>query len=366
MTDRDALLAGIVADPADDLPRLVFADYLDDHGDADRAEFIRVQCEMAAGPAADRRGLLTARERELRDRHRKLWRVPGLAGSQRFVRGFVESVETTADSLIAAGPDAFRGVPVRTVRLVNADRRVDEAGKLPVWRTVESLVLNNNTFGSGDRLRRFFAPGHFPRLTSLHLRHNLLWPDGVQALAALDVTPRLTVLDVSANPVTDDGAACLATHPGFRNLRELSVRSDELHFADCVHAVGAAAVAGSRTLTRLTALNFAGQYLGDAGLISLAASPNSASLADLNLSYNDIGALGAGSVEELVNSRHFPRLERLNLAGNRFAAPAVAALLRWPRLATLARLDLRDCGIGDAGRDLVRASPFAGKILADD
>jgi uncharacterized protein (TIGR02996 family) len=33
MTDRDALIAAIAADPADDLPRLVFADWLEEHGD---------------------------------------------------------------------------------------------------------------------------------------------------------------------------------------------------------------------------------------------------------------------------------------------------------------------------------------------
>jgi uncharacterized protein (TIGR02996 family) len=43
----EPFLAAIRAAPADDLPRLVFADWLDEHGDPDRAEFIRVQCELA-------------------------------------------------------------------------------------------------------------------------------------------------------------------------------------------------------------------------------------------------------------------------------------------------------------------------------
>src|SRR5262249_7808777 len=45
--DEDALLRGIRAAPEDDLPRLVYADWLDDHGDASRAELIRVQCRLA-------------------------------------------------------------------------------------------------------------------------------------------------------------------------------------------------------------------------------------------------------------------------------------------------------------------------------
>lgn len=35
--------------PEDDAPRLVLADWLEDHGDADRAAFIRIQCRLAPG-----------------------------------------------------------------------------------------------------------------------------------------------------------------------------------------------------------------------------------------------------------------------------------------------------------------------------
>src|SRR3982750_4314118 len=42
MTDHDPLLAAIIADPDEDTPRLVFADWLDEHGEPERAEFIRV------------------------------------------------------------------------------------------------------------------------------------------------------------------------------------------------------------------------------------------------------------------------------------------------------------------------------------
>jgi uncharacterized protein (TIGR02996 family) len=52
VTDRDALLAAVRAAPADDAPRLVFADWLDEHGEADLAAFVRVQCELASLPPA--------------------------------------------------------------------------------------------------------------------------------------------------------------------------------------------------------------------------------------------------------------------------------------------------------------------------
>ena len=47
----DAFVAAIAETPEDDTPRLVFADWLDEKGRQPRAEFIRVQCELARLPA---------------------------------------------------------------------------------------------------------------------------------------------------------------------------------------------------------------------------------------------------------------------------------------------------------------------------
>lgn len=43
--DERALLMAIHAAPADDLPRLMYADWLDDLGQTQRASFIRIQCD---------------------------------------------------------------------------------------------------------------------------------------------------------------------------------------------------------------------------------------------------------------------------------------------------------------------------------
>lgn len=49
-TAGDALLWDVLLTPADDAPRLILADWLDEHGSEARAEFIRVQCELAREP----------------------------------------------------------------------------------------------------------------------------------------------------------------------------------------------------------------------------------------------------------------------------------------------------------------------------
>ena len=47
MTHDDAFLQAIIDVPEDDLPRLVYADWLEEHGQAERAELIRVQVQLA-------------------------------------------------------------------------------------------------------------------------------------------------------------------------------------------------------------------------------------------------------------------------------------------------------------------------------
>jgi uncharacterized protein (TIGR02996 family) len=64
------------AGPHDDAPRLVLADWLDDHGEHDRAEFVRLQLRLAPGPqpleAGERKGL-ERRCRQLLDRRGGCW-----------------------------------------------------------------------------------------------------------------------------------------------------------------------------------------------------------------------------------------------------------------------------------------------------
>jgi uncharacterized protein (TIGR02996 family) len=46
-TDGDSLLRSVLERPADDAPRLVLADWYDEHGRPERGEFTRVGCELA-------------------------------------------------------------------------------------------------------------------------------------------------------------------------------------------------------------------------------------------------------------------------------------------------------------------------------
>src|SRR5262249_40357229 len=74
---------------------LIYADWLDDNGQPERAEFIRVQCLLARMDEDDaRRPQLEARERELLDGHQDEWlgSLRPLLSSWTVRRGFLDAV----------------------------------------------------------------------------------------------------------------------------------------------------------------------------------------------------------------------------------------------------------------------------------
>src|SRR5262245_28593681 len=119
MTDRQALLRAIIASPADDLPRLVYADWLDDTAEpanVARAEFIRLQCQLESGVLSEEQAAVWPRVKELLRQHDRAWRaelpvLPGVA-FRRFGRGFVDEVrfkswhrfQEHASAVFAAAP----------------------------------------------------------------------------------------------------------------------------------------------------------------------------------------------------------------------------------------------------------------------
>jgi uncharacterized protein (TIGR02996 family) len=107
MSDEPALLAAIRAHPDEDTPRLMYADWLDEHGQPDRAEFIRLQCAVAVHEAPTLRAL------ELQERNREQWLagVPQFAGERwGFWRGFPEELRVPGD-LFLERYEEFARVP---------------------------------------------------------------------------------------------------------------------------------------------------------------------------------------------------------------------------------------------------------------
>lgn len=139
--ERAAFTRAILAEPAEDTHRLVYADWLQENGDEPRAEFIRAQLELARNPCGDLPRTqqhapsptngpcagcvrVSAKRRELHDafdldRQLKWFALPrGLMippGGVR--RGFVTEVACTAADWLAHADTLLAQHPIERVRL---------------------------------------------------------------------------------------------------------------------------------------------------------------------------------------------------------------------------------------------------------
>jgi uncharacterized protein (TIGR02996 family) len=109
MSTSDAFLRAMIEDPEDDATRLVYADWLDEHGEPERAEFIRLSCRSGS-PADEAKAL------RLLAPHFEEW-AGGLTYG-RFHRGFVEELYWWHPwGLVERIEEAFAGHPIRDVEV---------------------------------------------------------------------------------------------------------------------------------------------------------------------------------------------------------------------------------------------------------
>ena len=136
-----SFLDDIVANIDDDTPRLVYADWLMENEQDDRAEFIRVQIERSRLPSWDAAQVrLRLREQELLKQHGESWlaELPAIEGVrwEGFRRGIVaevsfasfESMRSNARACRAAAP--IEAVTVRWPRRAEAGQPVTPIAEL--------------------------------------------------------------------------------------------------------------------------------------------------------------------------------------------------------------------------------------------
>ena len=185
MTTDAGFMEAIIADPADDTPRLIYADWLDEHGQEERAEFIRVQCEIARLENCHVQALLPSaqtlatildatleyklielreRESELFNAHRSEWIVRIQFVTSAMHRGFVGKIGCSW-KVFAANADAILAEhPVTMVKLTT----------MPVihWTNTNHVRLEG-THGYFDTLNNLF-PGESRGIDEAMVRQALL------------------------------------------------------------------------------------------------------------------------------------------------------------------------------------------------
>lgn len=368
-TDDEPFLRRIRAFPDDDGPRLIYADWLDERGDPDRAAFIRVQIALAGLPADHRRRPeLVLAERALLDRHGNAWSAPfaGLATGLEFRRGFVDEARVPARLFVRQAARLFAAGPVRHLHLLDLGGSLPAAFASPYLGRVAALTVYAQHAGAG--LGRAVAGSpHLGGLRELFLGRNRLRDAGAAALAASPNLPNLESLDLSENDLSGEGAGAVAAGhwPVLRHLelghnplgpggagavagsgRLSGLR--RLGLADTGLGGGAGGASGLGELLRVPALDLGGNGLGPADLKAIFAGPagGPVRLRDLDLSHNDLGEAGVGVMAE---SPTLAGLRSLRLAGCNVTDGAAAVLAASPHLGRLAELDLGNNPVGDVG-----------------
>jgi len=296
MSDRAALYAAVCANPDDDTPRLVFADWLDENGEAKRAAFIRAQVELHRTAGADTPaaaayetfeaespagydildwsavdaevGAIAAAVAATRKarfaptkRGENLPRVKGVT-FEAVARGFFTGVVVKdADAFLANADAIFRAAPVTAA----------EFGAL-----------------TAGQARELAARGHLARLRSLTFHG------------------ALRLLHLGSSRLTARGLAALGECPAVRGLWFLSLRGCEVSDA------GLAALAKCADFRHLTALELRSNRLTAAGMRTLAAWPAAANLRWLDVCDNLILEPGGRALAE---SPYLTKLERLDANG---------------------------------------------------
>ncbi len=362
-----AFVKAIVARPADDGPRLVFADFLDespDPADQARAELIRLQCALSRLPGEHpRRAELADRVGELLLAHRAAWSeaLGGLTNGVEFRRGMLESVSLDAGTFVDRGDELFRKAPIRRVRLTDAVRHLARVAESPVLGQVRELDLSGNDLGNGGVQVLLHSP-YLARLEALDLSFNSLGDLGIRHLAHATGLPRLRSLALTDNTaVGADGIASLAESPHLAGLRTLDVSGIDLH------EVGVQAIASSRFLTRLHTFRIRSCGLADHGVAELARSSlfgrMTARSSSLDLRENLIGDEG---IAALAGSPHLARLSSLDLSKNLIADRGLWLLANSPNLPKLRRLAIRSNYLKDDGAAALAASPLMARLKAID
>ena len=250
MSDEPALLTAIAANPDEDTPRLMYADWLDEHAQAVRAEFIRVQIAISQKEHLPRAALnrhvdLFKRNQELIDRHRAellgpLAMLPRAARIE-FRRGFLARIELHVEPFLGhagllAGLQPQPGVRVTAVAASLAEftrcPHLDVVTELAAYSPTPELAVPDeiDILDAAERLTRLAvldvegcALGDWfcelldnfalPALVELDLSQNAITDIGVQSFLRTHHPQKLKRLVLGGNPIGDDGAIDLARWP---------------------------------------------------------------------------------------------------------------------------------------------------------
>lgn len=241
------LLAAVRAEPDHDAPRMVYADWLDEHGAA-RGQFIQLQCQLrhviwlAAGRTTQvaRWGVegytrtpaipdnlsnqvqLQQREVALYKKHHKAWMAPLRAYVRKWSwrRGFIDTIDSGPRFLPGAA-EVFAAHPLEELTLEGmSPEELDALAEVPL-PGLRCLRLPCQRM-THHQLRCVLSPT-VANLHGLDLSENPFGTEGALALAERSPSTQLRWLRVRGCQIGDEGLLALGTSPALQGLESLDI-----------------------------------------------------------------------------------------------------------------------------------------------
>ncbi|MDW8244817.1 MAG: TIGR02996 domain-containing protein [Thermogemmata sp.] len=368
----------IRAYPDDDLPRLVYADWLDERGDP-RGEFIRLQIARArlekligssVGGGCLPEGLrrlhpayyqayvrLRQRENLLLVRHRAEWLTPfrGLISGEEFRRGFVESVKIAARTFLEHAARLFALTPLRHVQILDLDAWADALAVCPFLDRLEALTIHAQHSGPALAIALARSP-YLSGLRRLRLSRNRLGDEGLAQLVRRP-WPSLEELDLTHNDLSPAAARLLHHHwRHLPRLHTLQLRDNNLGLS------GAAQLVDGPLARQIIRLGLAGNQIGQT--CDLSALGNLLTISEVDLSDNGLSPSAVPAlltVPTVVQGNSLAtgaQVRWLDLSRNELGDAGAQILARASCLSELQVLHLAWCNIGDVGARALATARF--------
>jgi uncharacterized protein (TIGR02996 family) len=264
----EGLLAAIRDFPHDELPRLAYADWLEENGDEARAEFIRVSVERDRHPMNHPAWqAANARHHALLVEHGPAWSA-GLVGATAYSwrGGLIDEVRVAPSDFARHAAGLLERAPVAGLVVQVEDWRevktVAQCKDLLRFRRLTLAGLRMGTTGA----RILAESSYIANLKELSLAGQSLGQPGTLALIGSGHLKNLEVLDLSGCNITNSAIPALASTANLPRLRRLLLADNLLTDRDL------RALASSRQLTKLTELGLDGNAITSDGAEYLAAS----------------------------------------------------------------------------------------------
>lgn len=375
---NDAFLQEIRSDPEDVIPRLVYADWLEENGDS-QAELIRVQCELDSLPvdAMAEREELRKREQELLQEYQAEWVEPLKKLDVRGIeikRGFVEGIRVDAEVFIQKAPEIVERVPALcSLNLRKSRRAIKKLVQVPELVQLRFLDLRLADLEDKD-LKTLLDSPYLTNLIGLNLQGNRLKARGAGFLASCEKLSQLKSLNIAGNRIQAKGFVALGNstcldeltrldawncHISGKGLSDFAATTGlrKLEFLDVAQNQFQNSISGFRKQIRpLKYLNISRSGIDREHAEVIASTPGLSGLQELRIN----GGVKAAGLVSLLTSQHLTSLQSLqawmirgNYSSQRLTLPG---RFEGKGMKSLRRLDLADNALTTASIEKIARS----------